>query len=47
VADPDKEAAYREILRVLKPGNRIQVVDTAVKTTVPQDAREDIALWSG
>ncbi|HEY3082201.1 MAG TPA: methyltransferase domain-containing protein [Chloroflexota bacterium] len=44
---PDKEAAYREVLRVLKPGGRIQVVDTAVRTAVPEDAREDIALWSG
>ena len=44
---PDKLAAYREVLRVLKPGGRIQIVDTAVREAVPQDAREDIALWAG
>jgi SAM-dependent methyltransferase len=44
---PDKLAAYREVLRVLKPGGRVQIVDTAVQTPVPQDGREDIALWAG
>lgn len=44
---PDKEAAYREVFRVLKPGGRVQIVDTAVRTPVPRDGREDIALWAG
>jgi arsenite methyltransferase len=44
---PDKVAVYREVLRVLKPGGRVQVVDTAVKEPVPADARDDVALWAG
>jgi hypothetical protein len=35
------------VFRALRPGGRIQIVDTAVKTPVPEDGREDIALWAG
>jgi len=44
---PDKRAVFREMLRVLKPGGRIQVGDILVHKEVPQDAKDDIALWSG
>lgn len=44
---PDKDAVYRELLRVLKPGGRLQLADIVVKRAVPQDAREDIDLWTG
>ena len=44
---PDKRAVFRELLRVLKPGGRIQVGDILVHKEVPQDAKDDIALWSG
>ncbi len=44
---PDKDAAVREMARVLKPGGRLQIGDILVQKAVPQDATEDIALWTG
>jgi SAM-dependent methyltransferase len=44
---PDKDAALREMTRVLKPGGRLQVGDILVQKAVPQSAKEDIALWTG
>lgn len=44
---PDKDAVYREIRRVLKPGGRLQIADVMVQLPVPDEAKEDIALWTG
>ena len=44
---PDKVSVMAEIRRVLKPGGRIQIADIVVHREVPQDARNDIELWSG
>ena len=44
---PDKDAAVREMARVLKPGGRLQIGDILVQKAVPQSAKEDIALWTG
>ena len=44
---PDKRAVFKEMLRVLKPGGRMQIGDILVHKEVPQDAKDDIALWSG
>lgn len=44
---PDKEAVMNEIRRILRPGGRIQIADMVVHKEVPQDAKDDIELWSG
>jgi ubiquinone/menaquinone biosynthesis C-methylase UbiE len=44
---PDKDAVFRELQRVLKPSGRLQLADIVVKRAVPQDAREDVDLWTG
>ena len=44
---PDKVAVMKEVYRVLKPGSRFQIADIVVHKAVPQDAKDDIDLWSG
>jgi arsenite methyltransferase len=44
---PDKITVMQEVSRVLKPGGRIQIADIVVHKEVPQDAKDDIDLWSG
>jgi SAM-dependent methyltransferase len=44
---PDKQAALKEMARVLKPGGRIQIGDILVQKEVPEDARLKIDLWTG
>ena len=44
---PDKAAVYGEIFRVLKPGGRLQIADIVVQRAVPQEAKEDVGLWTG
>ena len=44
---PDKMSAMKEIYRVLKPGGRLQIADIVVHVEVPQEAKDDIDLWSG
>ena len=44
---PDKLAVLKEIFRILKPGGRAQIADITVQIEVPQEAKDDIELWSG
>lgn len=44
---PDKLPAFNEILRVLKPGGRLQLADIVVDRELSEGARRDIDLWTG
>ena len=44
---PDKATVLAEAFRVLKPGGRLQIADIVVAKAVPEDAKQDIALWTG
>ena len=44
---PDKDAVFRELNRVLKPGGRLQVADILVERPIPESAKRNIDLWTG
>jgi arsenite methyltransferase len=44
---PEKELAFAEIVRVLKPGGRLHLADIAVDMDLSEDIRRNIDLWTG
>ena len=44
---PEKDRAFAEIIRVLKPGGRLHLTDIALDVELPEEARRNIDLWTG
>lgn len=44
---PDKDAVFREIYRVLKPGGRVSVSDMVTEGEFPPQLRANINAWAG
>jgi ubiquinone/menaquinone biosynthesis C-methylase UbiE len=44
---PDKEQAFGEVFRVLKPGGQFLYGDIVVASELSESIRRDVDLWTG
>ncbi len=44
---PEKEKVFAEIVRVLRPGGRLQLADIVLEAELGEDVRRNIELWTG
>jgi len=44
---PDKDAVFREVFRILRPGGRMNVSDIVVDGELPQPIRDSLNAWAG
>ena len=44
---PDKDAVFREIHSVIRPGGRIKIADVTIQQPVSEEGKRNIDLWTG